>query len=134
MHLLRRLRVLPPPFNTLTLRRYDSLVESALARELPPYKFYRCVSPGWDNTPRRSNGVHGAWLTVGNTPERYARWMRGVLEHFEPYSAGENLVLVNAWNEWAEGNHLEPCRRWDRAFLEATRREVMRRDNAQVSR
>ena len=45
---------------------------------------------------------------------------------FEPYSPEENLLFVNAWNEWGEGNHLEPCQRWGRGYLEAHAR-VMRR-------
>jgi lipopolysaccharide biosynthesis protein len=128
MQLLRRLRALPPPLDSTTLRRYESLVDAALNRDLPSYRLYRGVTPGWDNTPRRADGLRGGWLTLGNTPERYARWLRGVLERFEPYSPEENLVLVNAWNEWAEGNHLEPCRRWGRGFLEATRNEVLARN------
>jgi lipopolysaccharide biosynthesis protein len=120
MQTLRRLRLVPPPLRSLIVHSYDELVKHSLGRPAPPYKYYRCVSPGWDNTPRRSAHA-GAWMTLGNTPDAYRRWLSGVLEQFQPYSADENFVLVNAWNEWAEGNHLEPCQRWGRAFLEATR-------------
>jgi hypothetical protein len=34
------------------------------------------------------------------------------------------MILINAWNEWAEGNHLEPDRRWGSQYLEQTLRTL----------
>ena len=38
---------------------------------------------------------------------------------FDPPSAEENFLFVNAWNEWAEGNHMEPCAKYGDGFLKA---------------
>lgn len=95
---------------------YPGMVQRALEATQPDYKRFPGVTPGWDNSPRRRE-----WARIlhGSTPELYERWLRGVLERTSPYSSDENLVFVNAWNEWAEGNHLEPDLRWGTAYLEA---------------
>ena len=46
-------------------------------------------------------------------------------EEVRDYSADEQIVFINAWNEWAEGCHLEPDLRNGRRFLEATRRALI---------
>ena len=102
---------------------YRTVVERMLRRDPAPYKRYPCVTPSWDNTPRRKyNGV----VLSDSSPEEYERWLRAVVTRFEPFGAGEDLGFVNAWNEWAEGNHLEPDRRWGHGYLEATRRALAR--------
>jgi lipopolysaccharide biosynthesis protein len=125
VRLLRRLRLCPPPLRTVNLFRYPAIVERSLSKPEPAYKRYRCVMPGWDNTARRYRR-QGAMVVLGNTPERYEHWLGAIVERFRPYSPQENFVFVNAWNEWAEGNHLEPDQRWGRGFLEATRRAYER--------
>ncbi len=90
---------------------------SSTSRRSPSTTRASPVSPPASTTPRAGrNG--GATVITGGTPERYERWLRTVVERFTPPSADENLVFVNAWNEWAEGNHLEPDRRWGRAYLD----------------
>ena len=98
------------------VHEYRAMVELSLGRPPVPYKRYRCVTPSWDNAARRKTG---ALILRDSTPELYERWLRAVIDEFEPYGPEENFVFVNAWNEWAEGNHLEPDERWGRAYLEA---------------
>jgi hypothetical protein len=61
----------------------------------------------------------------GSTPDLYSNWLRAVIEQASHRPLEENLVFINAWNEWGEGNHLEPCQRWERGYLEATLRAVL---------
>lgn len=103
---------------------YDEMIDRALEGPQPSYRRFPCVTPGFDNSSRRSGG--GAHIVTGGGPESYERWLRAEIERFEPFSRSENLLFVNAWNEWAEGNHLEPCRRWGRAYLEAHARATGR--------
>jgi lipopolysaccharide biosynthesis protein len=117
--ILRRLRLHEPYFEQQGVYSYAELAEVMLAQPDVSYLRYPCVTPMWDNSARRKQ--RGAAIFDGSTPELYARWLRDAIARFTPPSPNENLVFINAWNEWAEGNHLEPCQRWGRAYLEATR-------------
>lgn len=64
-----------------------------------------CVYPNWDNTPR--SGRLGVVLT-GSTPERFRAHVRGAVETLSSRPPEERLLWVKSWNEWAEGNYLEP--------------------------
>ncbi|MEH6764514.1 MAG: glycoside hydrolase family 99-like domain-containing protein [Aequorivita antarctica] len=93
-------------------------VEEAINRSVPDHKLYRSVTPSWDNTPRK--GKSGI-VALGSSPELYQYWLQHIVTSFKPFSEEENLVFINAMNEWAEGNHLEPCIKYGKAYLEATK-------------
>ncbi|MEQ9079373.1 MAG: glycoside hydrolase family 99-like domain-containing protein [Sandaracinaceae bacterium] len=102
----------------LPLRQpYGDLVDAACHDALRPGRL-PCVTPNWDNTPRV-----GRWGTVleDSTPEAYARHLEHAVQQVSARRPEERLVFLKSWNEWAEGNYLEPDNRYGRAFLEATR-------------
>lgn len=116
-----RLMRRPTAHNLHRIYSYGSLVERSLSQKPVPYKRFPCVCPGWDNSPRRRQQAR---ILAGATPDLYERWLTGLLDGFRPFSDEEDLVFVNAWNEWAEGAHLEPDQQWGRLFLEAHARAV----------
>lgn len=79
------------------------------------FETYRSIVPMWDNTPRYGRD---AYVVDGSTPRRFQAWLeRLVRQARERLPAGRRFVLVNAWNEWAEGAHLEADERHGHAYL-----------------
>ncbi len=107
---------------------YAAGVRRASAPAGKPFAYHRGVMPGWDNTARRGKG---ATVFHGATPELYGLWLRQLAEEARhTATGGEHFLFVNAWNEWAEGAHLEPDQWSGLAWLEATRDALAAADGA----
>ena len=91
------------------------------------YKRYPSVCPSWDNSPRRVNGHFFAF--THSTPAAFKKWLSHVYTHFKPFSKEENFIFINAWNEWAEGNHLEPDLKNGTGYLEAIKEVIDTNEN-----
>ena len=81
---------------------------------------YPLVLSNWDNTPRA--GKFG-FVLEGSTPEHFRHHLRRELERVAQRRPEQRIVFLKSWNEWAEGNYLEPDRRFGRAYLEVVREE-----------
>jgi hypothetical protein len=103
------------------VRDYRDVASYFSTRTQPEWTRYPCVAPGWDNTSRVGDGRAGVF--DGTDPDVYETWLRVVRQRVAA-QPDEGVVFVNAWNEWAEGAHLEPDERFGRRFLEATGRVV----------
>jgi lipopolysaccharide biosynthesis protein len=91
-------------------------------------KQYPLVIPGWDNSPR--SGVNGVVLH-GTTPELFKDMLMTAIKRIERVPDPENrIVFVKAWNEWAEGNYLEPDLQHGHAYLQVVKECVMTNSRA----
>lgn len=100
---------------------YRDIAEQYLALERGhDNNVYRSVFPSWDNTARRHKNAR---VILNGTPENYEFWLaRALRRTAKDFPDEDRLVFINAWNEWAEGCHLEPDCKYGHAFLDATRR------------
>ena len=74
--------------------------------------------PNWDTTARYDAG---AVVFHESTPTAFAAHLDDVMEQIESQPAERRIVFLKSWNEWAEGNHLEPDARFGHGYLEAIR-------------
>jgi Glycosyltransferase WbsX len=107
------------PDHSHHLYDYEEVVSAYLNREPVPWRRYPCVATGWDNSPRRQS--REARILHNTNPDAYGRWLAEAARRQQRAAGRDGIVFVNAWNEWAEGAHLEPDVQWGRAYLEKTR-------------
>lgn len=96
------------------------LVERSQSYTQADYVLFRSLNPGWDNTARKKRR---ASILKNSCPELFEQWaFNAFLETQKTMpTPEERLVFVNAWNEWAEGAHLEPDLKYGFAWLQAIR-------------
>lgn len=84
-----------------------------------PWPRHPGVFPSWDNTPRQP--LHATSFD-GASPETFRAAVEAAIEWSRGRFLGEQrLLFINAWNEWAEGAHLEPDAGYGHRWLEALR-------------
>ena len=118
LRILNKIKRVLKPNNYICKVSYKKYVNFLCSQKLPSYKQYPCITPMWDNSARRKTNI---FMLNGSTPNLYAKWFTHIMEKFTPYTQEENLIFINAWNEWAEGNHLEPDRKWGKQYLVKTK-------------
>jgi hypothetical protein len=105
--------------NIVDYRAYIAAWKSHTAE--PGLPDYPCIFPSWDNSVRRK----AATIIENHDQKLYADWLTAAIERVATRPPDRRLVFLNAWNEWAEGCHLEPDKRHGLDFLEATRQCVL---------
>jgi lipopolysaccharide biosynthesis protein len=97
--------------------QYADIGKTFLDRTYGSARVFKTVFPSWDNTARTQER---ALVVINGDPDNYEYWLASTLDNAKKSGRSDELIFINAWNEWAEGCHLEPDRWFGHGFLQAT--------------
>lgn len=101
---------------------YKDYVDNVLQNDYTiSKKIFQGITPGWDNSARRKEG---ALILDKSNPEIFRVWLKQIVNNETKNDNKDKFIFINAWNEWAEGNHLEPCIKWGTEFLKVLKEEL----------
>lgn len=109
-----------------SIGEYKHAIETLLKEHDFQFPLIPGVFPSWDNTARKRSASH---IYINSNPNLYQFWLENAIKIAMKSNFAKNLVFINAWNEWAEGAHLEPCRWYGHAHLQATRNAIINSGN-----
>lgn len=79
------------------------------------------IIPNWDHTPR--SGIKGLVLK-GSTPKLFEKHVCQIMSLIVDKPKEERIVFVKSWNEWGEGNYLEPDLKYGTKYLEVLKKQI----------
>lgn len=82
---------------------------------------YPSIIPGWDHSPRSGRSGH---ILVNSTPKNFRNHVHAVIKSISDKEEEHRLIFLKSWNEWAEGNYIEPDLKYGRGFLEVLKKEL----------
>ncbi|WP_412850310.1 glycoside hydrolase family 99-like domain-containing protein [Chryseobacterium sp. PMSZPI] len=101
---------------------YSDAIKVLLGEESRQENVIPTLFPNWDHSPRSK----GKTLVLhDSTPELFRQHVKDALDLVKDKPEEERIIFIKSWNEWAEGNYLEPDRRYGRKYLEALKDEIL---------
>lgn len=99
----------------LPIWNYDHIAKNLISEKDTDKRCFPTILAGWDNSPR--SGYKGR-IFVNYNPENFDKHVKGILEITKDKPSETNLIFLKSWNEWAEGNYVEPDLRYGWQFLD----------------
>jgi hypothetical protein len=100
---------------------YEDYIKIALPELRKEFDEYPCVLPNWDSTPRSGDA---GYVLLDSTPDLFGEHLREAINQVAHKDYEKRIVFVKSWNEWGEGNYLEPDFMYGMEYLEVCKSEV----------
>jgi len=63
---------------------------------------------------------------TNSTPDLFERHVKEVVDIVQNKQPEHRIIFIKSWNEWAEGNYMEPDLKWGKKYLEALKKQIFR--------
>ena len=100
---------------------YKHILPFLTPKQKPNFEFYPCVIPNWDNSPR--SGIR-SMIFKNCTPQLFEKHLQNAIKLIESNESEKKIIFIKSWNEWAEGNYLEPDRLNGFGFLDVLKKNI----------
>lgn len=101
--------------------RYKRASRHFVGKEELQENCYPTLIPNWDHSPRSGRKGH---ILVDANPTLFYKHVKQALQTVEEKQEQHRIVFLKSWNEWAEGNYMEPDLKYGRGYLEALSKAI----------
>ena len=106
---------------TIDKYKYKDIVNNYFNETDTKENIYPTIVPRWDKTPRQGNM---ASIYYQGSPELFEKHVKDAIEAVKNKAPQHQIIFLQAWNEWGEGNYIEPDTVYGRGYLEALKRAL----------
>jgi hypothetical protein len=118
----RKISVLKRKLSKLpNIVEYKDIIDALVGEEDYRENFYPTLMPNYDHSPRTGNR---GLILHDSTPKLFSKHMQDVMSAIQDKSLEHKIVFLKSWNEWAEGNYVEPDLRYGLKYLEAIKNHL----------
>lgn len=79
--------------------------------------------PNWDHTPRSGCG---GFLLKNSNPLLFKKHINQMLKIIENKPDDKKILFIKSWNEWGEGNYLEPDLKFGHGYLKSLQETILK--------
>ena len=111
-----------PRFAPLDKYKYKDIIKNFYTKYDYLENAYPSIVPNWDRSPR---GGRRAVIYTGSTPELFEKHINQALNVIKNKSDEHKILFLRSWNEWAEGNYVEPDLKFGHGYLDAIKKSIL---------
>ena len=101
---------------------YNKIIDNFYTEEEKKENIYPTILPQWDRTPRC--GLK-APIYVNSTPSNFGKAIERVLKMIDEKKEEHKIMFLMSWNEWGEGNYVEPDLKYHDGYLKVLREKIV---------
>lgn len=104
-----------------TVFEYKDAIKYMVTEDAKDENVIPCIAPNWDHSPRSGKR---AIIFNNSEPKYFEECLRKAFEAVKKKPQEKQLIMIKSWNEWGEGNYMEPDLKYGHGYLDALKNVI----------